>query len=105
MISAVERVAPRSRLAWAERLAVAALLASFVAVVLWFDRIDYYHRHFFDAGAIVVVDNALRIVFVGILSWLIYAPGAGIVALIISPRERAALTVAERAVLGFGIGI
>jgi hypothetical protein len=105
MMARLARSAPRVGLAGAEWLAIAALLGGFVGIVLWFDRVDYYHRHFFDAGAIVVVDNALRVVFVGILSWLIYAPGAGIAALIMSPRERAALTPAERAVLGFGIGV
>ena len=47
----------------------------------------------------------VRIVFVGILSWLIYAPGAAVVALVTAPGERAALSPAERAVLGFGIGV
>ena len=73
----------------AELLAVGALIGGFIAIVLWFDRVDFYHRHFFDAGAIVAADNAMRIVFVGIFAWLIYAPGAGIAALIMSPVERA----------------
>ena len=60
----------------AELLAIAALLGGFVGVVLWFDGVDFYHRHFFDTGAIAAANNAIRIVFVGILSWLIYAPGA-----------------------------
>jgi hypothetical protein len=86
-------------------LAAAALIFGFVGVVAWFDGVDFYHRHFFDTGPIVAADNAVRIIFVAIFSWLIYAPGAGIAALIMSPSERAALTPAERAVLGFGIGI
>src|SRR5579862_9246545 len=88
----------------AELLAVAALLGGFIGVVLWFDGVDFYHRHFFDTGAIGAANNAMRIVFVGILSWLIYAPGAGVAALIMSPDQRATLSPAERAVLGFGIG-
>jgi hypothetical protein len=89
----------------AEMLAVAALLGGFIGMVLWFDRIDFYHRHFFDTGAIVFADNMVRIVFVGIFAWLIYAPGAAIAALIMAPEARAALSPAERAVLGFGIGV
>jgi hypothetical protein len=89
----------------AELLAVAALLGGFVGVVLWFDAIDFYHRHFFDTGALAFANNAVRIVFVGIFSWLIYAPGAGVAALIMPPDQRAALSPAERAVLGFGIGV
>jgi len=105
MTAWLARSAPRAGFAKAKWLAVAALIGSFVVIVLWFDRVDYYHRHFFDAGLIVVADNALRIMFVVLLSWLIYAPGAGIATLIMSPRERLALTAAERAVLGFGIGV
>lgn len=80
------------------------LLGVFVAVVLWFDTVDFYHRHFFDRGIIVVVDNAARIAFVLLLAWLIYAPGAGIASILLSPAQRVKLTWAEHAVLGFGIG-
>ena len=86
-------------------LAGAALICGFVGVVAWFDGVDFYHRNFFDTGPIVVADNLVRIVFVVIFSWLIYAPGAAIAALRMSSDERAALTSPERAVLGFGIGI
>jgi hypothetical protein len=98
-------VATANRFSAAELLAAAALLGGFIGVVLWFDRVDFYHRHFFDTGAIVFADNMVRIVFVGIFSWLIYAPGAAIAALVTTPGERAALSGAERAVLGFGIGV
>jgi hypothetical protein len=87
---------------------VALLFGAFVAVVLWFSEVDFYHRHFFDTGKIVLADNALRVVFGLILCWLIYAPGASILALIARRRtERTAwsLCPAERALLGFGIGI
>jgi hypothetical protein len=94
-----------NRFSAAELLAVAVLLGGFVGVVLWFDAIDFYHRHFFDVGRIAAANNAVRVVFVGILSWLIYAPGAGVAALIMSPIERAALSPAERAVFSFGIGV
>ena len=93
------------RFSAAEMLAVAALLGGFIGVVLWFARVDFYHRNFFDTGAIVAANNAVRIIFVGFFSWLIYAPGAAVVVLITSPDERAALSPAERAVLGFGIGV
>src|SRR6202051_2565467 len=86
-------------------LAGAALICGFIGVVAWFDAIDFYHRHFFDTGPIVAADNLVRIVFVVIFSWLIYAPGAAIAGLVMSTDERAALTPPERAVLGFGIGL
>jgi hypothetical protein len=73
-------------------LAGAALICGFIGVVAWFDAIDFYHRHFFDTGPIVAADNVVRIVFVVIFSWLIYAPGAAIAGLVMSADERAALT-------------
>jgi hypothetical protein len=86
-------------------LAGAALVCGFIGVVAWFGGVDFYHRHFFDAGPIVAADNLARMVFVAIFSWLIYAPGAAAAALIVSADERAALTPPERAVLGFGVGL
>jgi hypothetical protein len=104
-MSALERSAPATTFTRSDMFAVAALLGGFIGVVLWFDRVDFYHKHFFHTGTIVFVDNVLRIVFVGIFSWLIYAPGAAVAALVTTPGERAALSSAERAVLGFGIGV
>ena len=104
-MSELERPASAATFTKAQLLAVAVLLGGFIGVVLWFDRIDFYNKHFFDTGAIVFADNVVRIVFVGIFSWLIYAPGAAVVALVTAPGERAALFPAERAVLGFGIGV
>src|ERR1700726_4064540 len=101
----IERPSPVASSTRAEMLAAAVLLGGFIGVVLWFDRVDFYNKHFFDTGAIVFADNIVRIVFVGILSWLIYAPGAAVVALVAVPGERAALSPAERAVLGFGVGV
>jgi hypothetical protein len=104
-MSELDRQAPAATFTRAEMLAVAALLVGFIGVVLWFDEVDFYNKHFFDTGVIVFADNVVRVVFVGTFSWLIYAPGAGIVALIMPRGERAILSAAERAVLGFGIGI
>ncbi len=104
-MSELKRPAPAATFSKAEMLAVAALLGGFIGMVLWFGWVDFYNKHFFDTGAIVFAYNMVRIVFVGILSWLIYAPGAAVVALVTVPGERAALSPAERAVLGFGIGV
>jgi hypothetical protein len=104
-MSELQRPASAATFTKAQLLAVAVLLGGFIGVVLWFDRIDFYNKHFFDTGAIVFADNVVRIVFVGIFSWLIYAPGAAVVALVTAPGERAALFPAERAVLSFGIGV
>jgi len=97
-----------TRLNKAALLPITVLFAAFIGVVLWFREVDFYHLHFFDKGAIVPADIAMRVVFVGILAWLVYAPGAGILALL--ERRQGGQPVfplwpAERALVGFGIGI
>jgi hypothetical protein len=104
-MSELERPAPVASFTRADVLAIAMLLGGFIGVVLWFDRVDFYNKHFFDTGAIVFTNNVVRIVFVGIFSWLIYAPGAAVVVLVTTPEQRAALFPTEHAVLGFGIGV
>ena len=86
-------------------LLTVVLICGFFSVVLWFASVDYYHLHFFETGPMVVADNLLRVLFTAIFSWLIYAPGAGLAAMVTAPSERAPLSATERAVLGFGIGI
>jgi hypothetical protein len=99
------RAASAAAFTGADVVAICALIGGFIGVVWWFAGVDFYHRHYFDAGPIVLADNVARIIFVGIFTWLIYAPGAAIVALIAPPDARAALSPAERGVLGFGIGV
>lgn len=105
MMRAFRAKTPAVSSAITQILAGAALILGFSGVVAWFGGFDLYHRHFFDAGPIVAADNVVRVVFVAVFSWLIYAPGAAIGALVMPPDERAALTPPERAVLGFGIGL
>ncbi len=89
----------------AEIIAVVLLFSAFFCVVWWFGKVDFYNRHFFHSGIIVVAENAMRIVLVAILSWLIYAPGAAVIARLMPEREQAALSIMERAVMGFGTGL
>src|SRR6202045_2096604 len=105
MLREMRAETPAAGLARTQVLGVAALICGFIGVVAWFGGVDFYHRHFFDTGPIVAADNLVRIIFVVIFSWLIYAPGAAAAALLMSADERAALTPPERAVLGFGIGV
>jgi hypothetical protein len=77
----------------------------FVAMVVWFYRADFYHQQFFTHGASVFTDNVARSAFVFLLAWLVYAPGAGVIALVAPERVRAAMTPVERAVAGFGVGV
>jgi hypothetical protein len=105
MLRELRAKAPAGGLAKTQVLAAAALICGFIGVVAWFGGVDFYYLHFFDTGPVVAADNVVRIIFVGVFSWLIYAPGAAIAAVMMSTDERAALTPPERAVLGFGIGV
>lgn len=88
------------------RFLIAAVpTGTLICILAWFNGVDFYNRHFFHSGWIVAVDNVARLLLVGLLSWLIYAPGAAVAALIMPAGARAALTPAERGVLGFGIGV
>jgi hypothetical protein len=86
-------------------LIAAAPTGVFIGILLWFYGTEFYIRHFFDRGPLVVVDNVERLLLVGILSWLIYVPGAAVATRIMPASAKAALTPAERGVLGFGIGV
>jgi hypothetical protein len=91
--------------ATARFLIAAAPTLIFIGIVAWFDGVDFYDRHFFDRGPLVVLDNVERILLTAVLLWLIYVPGAAVAALIMPPATRIALRPIERGVLGFGIGV
>lgn len=62
----------------AARRALGALLftALYAAILLWFARVDVYHRHFSEAGPLVFVNNICRVLFIGYLFWMVHAAGA-----------------------------
>jgi hypothetical protein len=104
MVNAAEH-GPVRNAVWAEMAWAAALFAVFLAIVSWFDFVDFYHRNFFDHGIVVFVDNLARIGFVFILSWLIYAPGAAVANAFLPGAEQTTLSPTERSLLAFGIGV
>jgi hypothetical protein len=56
--------------------AIALLLGiGFVLLLQWFDRTDFYHAHFFDAGVIVRRYQVARTLFAFYLVWLVYSTG------------------------------
>lgn len=90
----------------ADAVWAAGLFLVFAGIVWWFDVVDFYHRHFFDEGLIVVANHVVRIGFLFIFIWLVYAPGAAVAAMLLrrqAPDTR--LTPAERGILAFGIGM
>ena len=104
MVNAAEHHPARSAV-WAEAAWAATLFGVFLAIVSWFNVVDFYHRHFFDHGLVVFVDNLARIGFLFILSWLIYAPGAAVANALLSGADRTQVSHTERSVLAFGIGV
>jgi len=81
------------------------LLGAFATITYWFWVVDFYHQHFFDRGVLVIAENAARVLYVLILAWLIYAPGAAIAMILVREPYRRDLTSAEWAVLCFSIGV
>ena len=53
MISGLTRPAPIVTPVGAKLLSAGLLIGAFIGVVLWFDEVDFYHRHFFEPGALV----------------------------------------------------
>ena len=74
----------------AQRLWAAALILGFIGIVAWFDGVDFYVRHFFDRGPLVVSTMSSEYFATAVLSWLIYVPGAAVAALIMPPAARRA---------------
>ena len=94
-----------SKCRWTTWLPAALLFCVFGTVIYWFWVVDFYHQHFFDRGVVVIAENAARISYVLILSWLIYAPGAGAAMILVQSTYRRDLTSGEWAVFCFSIGV
>ena len=85
-------------------LGFSMLTAALAAQLAWFAGVNPYDNHYFDAGSLAVVHHLLRMISTLLFAWLIYAPGAGIVALAVPRLERNVLSATDRALLGFALG-
>ena len=76
-------------------------------LLYWFDSRDFYYRHFFDHGELVRHYDWLRLAFIFVFAWLVYAPGALGLAIVAGKRGFAQLPPWERYPLGFltGVGV
>jgi hypothetical protein len=81
------------------------ILGTFFGLVYWFGTVDFYHKHFFTPGPMVLAYNLFRIGFVLILAWLIYAPGHAVIAAVVPAGTLLEFSLAERFVFGFGAGV
>ena len=75
----------------------------YLALLIWFHKIDVYHRHFFDSGLIVVAYNCFRVLFIFYLFWIVVT--AGLLLLRgVAREELAEIDIFERLALGFFTG-
>ena len=82
----------------------AAAIVGYGALIGWFAWSDFYAAHFFDRGAPVVFYNLSRVLFIGAIAWLIYAPGIGVLLLAGGGAAIRSLSPGERYALGFFTG-
>ena len=80
-----------------------AYVAGYEFIVLWFKRVDVYHRHFSDSGDLVFANNAFRVLFIFYLFWILHATGKYALQRVM-PRCENDVSTAEQIALGFFTG-
>lgn len=75
----------------------------YLALLIWFRRVDVYHRHFSERGLIVVVYNGFRLLFCFYLFWIVFTAGF-LLLRALAPRELAKIGTLERLALCFFAG-
>ena|SRR5690349_10282531 len=77
--------------------------AVYVGLVLWFQSVDVYHKHFAATGALIFAYNAFRALFIFYLFWIVHT--AGILMLrLVSAKVVDGFGVLEGLALGFFAG-
>ena len=67
-------------------------------MIVWFKYVDIYHTHFSSTGALILLHNLFRVLFVFYLFWIVQAVGAAVLRLLgadleaLGPLEYLALT-------------
>ena len=92
-----------SRFTAGQRFSLLLYVGAYWFTFLWFKTIDVYHDHFFATGGVGLANNALRILFIFYLFWIVYTPGRWLIDRIAGQRGSAANGVAGLA-LGFMAG-
>ena len=64
---------PRRR---SEAAIAIALVVGYVALLAYFDFVDFYHRDFFVSGPQLIGYQVARLIFIPYLAWTIYFVGA-----------------------------
>ena len=73
----------------------------YVALLVWFEHVDFYHTQFATRGIPAFANNLFRILFIFYLFWIVYAAGALALRRLGGFSE---LQTIERLVLGFFAG-
>lgn len=86
-----------------EFLSFLAYMAAYEFILFWFRKIDVYHDHFSARGDVVLVNNALRVLFIFYLFWIVYTPGKWLIARI-AGRGSVTASRGEELAIGFMAG-
>ncbi len=86
-------------------LAVALFAGGYTLLLLWFKTQDFYHNDFFHNGLVVTLYNVCRILFAAYVVWIVYASGFAMVSMMVNHDIRQRMSLAERMLLGFGVGL
>ena len=78
-------------------------VSGYELMLLWFKRVDVYHRHFSDSGGLVFANNAFRVLFIFYLFSILYASGRYALQRVM-PRSKSDFSTAEQVALGFFTG-
>jgi hypothetical protein len=77
----------RLRLIWAtgrrtDQLLFLLFFGGYAALIACFKYADVYHAHFSESGALILVNNLFRVLFVFYLFWIVQAAGAALLRLL-----------------------
>lgn len=85
-------------------LLATCLAAGYLYLLFWFASTNFYAEHFFDHGAPIRHYAKARLAFIPYMAWLVYAVGAGSIALGCGQAALKVLPAWERYPLGFVAG-
>ena len=77
----------------------------FAALLIWFDRVDFYSTKFDLPGPLVTWYQTARLLFTLYLFWMVYAVGVGVLVVMFGRAALADLQAWEQVPLCFAVGI
>jgi hypothetical protein len=87
----------------AETFGFLLFFGGYAALIAWFKYFDVYHTNFSTTGAVILLHNLFRLLFIFYLFWMIQAVGAALLR-IVGARDPAALETLDYLALTFFAG-